>query len=73
MPNFCNIIGYLEAVCRKKRQQQDNQTLVRRDTKSELVRAILGEDVSEDVPKLEVPASHFVANSQSCSNRNWDV
>ena len=49
---FCSKKGHLEAVCRKKKQQQGGG--VKKITKSELVKAILGES-TDDVPKLDVP------------------
>ena len=51
--NFCNTVGHLEAVCRKK-QQQKGKADVKRITKAELVKAILGENVPQDTPKLDV-------------------
>ena len=49
---FCHNKGHLEAVCRKKKHQQGGS--VKKITKSELVKAILGES-TDDVPKLDVP------------------
>uniref|UniRef100_A0A0L8G6U7 CCHC-type domain-containing protein n=1 Tax=Octopus bimaculoides TaxID=37653 RepID=A0A0L8G6U7_OCTBM len=48
--HFCDKKGHLQAVCRKKQHQQRNghsQTPVKRITKAELVKVILGE-VSQD-------------------------
>ena len=58
--HFCQKIGHLEAVCMKKQrlQQQERRqpwkSSVKKITKSELVKAILGED-TEDTPRLEIP------------------
>jgi hypothetical protein len=57
--HFCDKIGHLEAVCRKKQYQQQknpHKKTVKRITKAELVKAILGE-VPEDTPKLDVQIS----------------
>jgi hypothetical protein len=57
--HFCDKIGHLEAVCRKKQYQQlknPHKKTVKRITKAELVKAILGE-VPEDTPKLDVQIS----------------
>uniref|UniRef100_A0A0L8GH78 CCHC-type domain-containing protein n=1 Tax=Octopus bimaculoides TaxID=37653 RepID=A0A0L8GH78_OCTBM len=55
--HFCDKKGHLQAVCRKKQHQKRNgqsQTPVKRITKAELVKAILGE-VSRDTHSLIVP------------------
>ena len=55
--NFCDIKGHLEAVCRKKQNQQKDRRQkpsVKKITKAEVVKAILGE-VPTDTPKLDVP------------------
>jgi len=56
--HFCDKIGHLEAVCRKKQYQQKGRgstsTKVKKITKAQLVQAILGE-VPQDTPKLEIP------------------
>ena len=57
--HFCEKKGHLQAVCKKKQHQQRdrrNQTSVKRITKAELVKAILGE-VPQDIPKLDVPVT----------------
>ena len=60
--HFCEKIGHLEAVCRKKLHQQQQggrhspKSSVKRITKAELVKAILGE-VPQDTPRLDVPVT----------------
>nr|KAG5714116.1 hypothetical protein BaRGS_020444 [Batillaria attramentaria] len=60
--NFCQKIGHLEAVCRKKLHQQQQggrhpaKSSVKSITKAELVKAILGE-VPQDTPRLDVPVT----------------
>nr|KAG5693828.1 hypothetical protein BaRGS_004436 [Batillaria attramentaria] len=60
--NFCQKIGHLEAVCRKKlhHQQQGGRqsakSSVKSITKAELVKAILGE-IPQDTPRLDVPVT----------------
>nr|KAG5704696.1 hypothetical protein BaRGS_025338 [Batillaria attramentaria] len=60
--NFCQKIGHLEAVCRKKLHQQQPggrhpaKSPVKSITKAELVKAILGE-VPQDTPRLDVPVT----------------
>ena len=51
--HFCEKKGHLEAVCKKKQQQRPKSS-VKKITKTELIKAILGE-VSDDIPKLDVP------------------
>ena len=55
--HFCNKKGHLKAVCKKKQHQEQGRSShnpVKRITKAELVKAILGE-VSQDTPRLDVP------------------
>ena len=52
--HFCDKKGHLEAVCKKKQQQP--HASVKKITKPELIKAILGE-VSDDIPKLDVPVT----------------
>nr|KAG5691193.1 hypothetical protein BaRGS_010129 [Batillaria attramentaria] len=60
--NYCQKIGHLEAVCRKKLHQQQQggrqsaKSSVKSITKAELVKAILGE-VPQDTPRLDVPVT----------------
>ena len=51
----CGTIGHLQAMCRKR--QGKTQSAVKKISRAELVKAILGEDVSKDLPKLEVPVT----------------
>ena len=54
--HFCEKIGHLEAVCRKKLHQQKqggNKSSVKRITKAEIVQAIFGE-VPQETPRLDV-------------------
>ncbi len=54
--HFCDKKGHLQAVCMKKKRdgRPHTKSSVKRITKAELVKAILGED-SQDTPKLDVP------------------
>lgn len=53
--HYCSRKGHLEAVCRKKKhQQQSGKKPTNKITKTELVNAILGE-VPQDTPRLDVP------------------
>ena len=55
--HFCDKKGHLKAVCQKKQRQEQERSShnpVKRITKAELVKAILGE-VSQDTPRLDVP------------------
>jgi len=57
--HFCEKIGHLKAVCRKKQQQNQQGgtgSVKQIATKSELVKAFLGED-TQDSPKLDVPVT----------------
>ena len=57
--HFCHKMGHLEAVCKKKLYQQrqgGQHSSVKRITKSELVKAILGE-ATQDTPRLDVPVT----------------
>ena len=54
--HFCDKKGHLQAVCKKKLRDQRPQTSVKRITKAELVKAILGE-VPQDTPSLDVPVT----------------
>nr|KAG5699460.1 hypothetical protein BaRGS_016306 [Batillaria attramentaria] len=60
--NYCQKIGHLEAVYRKKLHQQQQggrqsaKSSVKSITKAELVKAILGE-VPQDTPRLDVPVT----------------
>ena len=52
--HFCDKKGHLKAVCQKKQRQEQGRSShnpVKRITKAELVKAILGE-VSQDTPSL---------------------
>ena len=54
--HFCDKKGHLKAVCQKKQRQEQGRSShipVKRITKAELVKAILGE-VSQDTPRLDV-------------------
>ena len=57
--HFCDNKGHLQAVCQKKQRQEQGRSShnpVKRITKAELVKAILGE-VSQDTPRLDVPVT----------------
>ena len=57
--HFCDKKGHLKAVCQKKQRQEQGRSShnpVKRITKTELVKAILGE-VSQDTPRLDVPVT----------------
>ena len=57
--HFCDKKGHLKAVCQKKQHQEQGRSShipVKRITKVELVKAILGE-VSQDTPRLDVPVT----------------
>ena len=57
--HFCDKKGHLKAVCQKKQRQEQGRSShnpVKRITKAELVKAILGE-VSQDTPRLDVPVT----------------
>ena len=57
--HFCDKKGHLKAVCQKKQRQEQGHSShnsVKRITKAELVKAILGE-VSQDTPRLDVPVT----------------
>ena len=57
--HFCDKKGHLKAVCQKKQRQEQGRSShnpVKRITKAELVKAILGE-VCQDTPRLDVPVT----------------
>ena len=57
--HFCDIKGHLNAVCQKKQRQEQGRSShnpVKRITKAELVKTILG-DVSQDTPRLDMPVT----------------
>ena len=57
--HLCDKKGHLKAVCQKKQRQEQGRSShnpVKRITKAELVKAILGE-VSQDTPRLHVPVT----------------
>ena len=57
--HFCDKKGHLKAVCQMKQCQEQGRSShnpVKRITKAELVKAILGE-VSQDTPRLDVPVT----------------
>ena len=57
--HFCDKKGHLKAVCQKKQHQEQGRSSynpMKRITKAELVKAIVGE-VSQDTPRLDVPVT----------------
>ena len=54
--HFCDKKGHLQAVCRKKQRDQRPHPSVKKITKTELVKAILGES-TQDIPSLDVPVT----------------
>ena len=57
--HFCDKKGHLKAVCQTKQRQEQGRSShnpVKRITKAELVKAILGE-FSQDTPRLDVPVT----------------